>query len=414
MRALGPVTRFAGLLTAPLLAAGLLAGLSPATASAAPACKPGTVTQPLSPGDVANQLNAVSVLSPCSVWVAGSSASTGQGSHTLIEHWNGRAWTVVPSPHPGASSELNGIRAFSATSIWAVGETESGKSTGRQSSTLILHYNGHAWTRVASPSPGKRDNELMAVRWVSATEAWAVGDAQTGSRRKSLILRWKNRRWRQVASPSPAFDTQVRAVAVNSARDAWAVGAISNGVSGPILGPGAVPHAGDIQQGFILHWNGTAWRPVTEPRVSADVGLFGVGATGSANVWAVGLTVGKSGVTQTLTLRWRGRRWTHVASPANQPQHASLLDGVAAISAGNAWAAGTDSEITGGQQALVLHWTGSRWLPVATAGGAPGDSVQLLGVAAGSASNVWAVGELFPAGGGSRAFAFHAADGARG
>jgi len=63
-----------------------------------------------------------------------------------------------------ASSELNGIRAFSATSIWAVGETESGKPTGRLSSTLILHYNGRTWTRVPSPSPGKRGNGLFAVR----------------------------------------------------------------------------------------------------------------------------------------------------------------------------------------------------------------------------------------------------------
>jgi hypothetical protein len=55
--------------------------------------------------------------------------------------WNGKAWTRVTSP--GASEQLNGL-AFSASNYgWAAGSTAS--TTG-STKTVILHWNGKAWT----------------------------------------------------------------------------------------------------------------------------------------------------------------------------------------------------------------------------------------------------------------------------
>ncbi|HEY4388878.1 MAG TPA: hypothetical protein VGN34_30885, partial [Ktedonobacteraceae bacterium] len=56
----------------------------------------------------------------------GSFHDTGTSSKTLIEHWNGSTWSVVPSPSPGSSPAssfnfLNGIEALSPHNIWAVG-----------------------------------------------------------------------------------------------------------------------------------------------------------------------------------------------------------------------------------------------------------------------------------------------------
>ncbi len=58
-----------------------------------------------------------------------------------IEHWNGKRWKALPSPNP-PSGYLNLLWAASATSrdnIWAVGTTDYG-------STLIVHWNGAAWS----------------------------------------------------------------------------------------------------------------------------------------------------------------------------------------------------------------------------------------------------------------------------
>lgn len=76
------------------------------------------------------------------------------------------------------------MAAVSAHSAWAAGGTGSGK-------TVIERWNGSAWQRVASPSPGVRD-VLSGVAAVSAARAWAVGSYQN-SPSKTLILRWNGR-----------------------------------------------------------------------------------------------------------------------------------------------------------------------------------------------------------------------------
>ena len=126
--------------------------------------------QPLSPG-FTNELNAVAVLSPCNAWAVGFSGDDNHGK-TLIEHWDGAAWTVVPSPSPGNEDELNGVRALSSHDIWAVGESE-GK-------TLTERYDGSSWTVVPSPSPSPSTDPtifdtLSSVHAVSANDVWAAG-----------------------------------------------------------------------------------------------------------------------------------------------------------------------------------------------------------------------------------------------
>ena len=56
-------------------------------------------------------------------------------------------WTVVPSPNPASNRNiLRGVGSISSNDVWAVGES------GTQS--LIEHWDGSAWTIVSSPSPG--------------------------------------------------------------------------------------------------------------------------------------------------------------------------------------------------------------------------------------------------------------------
>src|SRR5579859_7179032 len=153
---------------AALVLAGTVPGVVPAAASAA-TCPSWSGPQPPSPGD-SNQLTGVTVLSPCDAWAVGYYFSSGS-QQTLIEHWNGAAWTVVTSPSPGTTANiLYGVRARSSSDIWAVGAYNHGDNK----LPLIERWNGHAWKQVAGPSAGA-NSRLVAVRAVSAGDAWAVG-----------------------------------------------------------------------------------------------------------------------------------------------------------------------------------------------------------------------------------------------
>jgi hypothetical protein len=57
--------------------------------------------------------------------------------------------------------------------VWAVGSYVT-KSPGVQQ-TLIEHYDGRSWSIVASPNAGTFDNALSAIAGVSSTRLFAVG-----------------------------------------------------------------------------------------------------------------------------------------------------------------------------------------------------------------------------------------------
>src|SRR5437762_1957591 len=67
-----------------------------------------------------NSLRAVSVTSSRNAWAVGDGGARG-----LIEHWNGKAWKIQPSPTPRSinsdGSRLWGVTATSARNAWAVG-----------------------------------------------------------------------------------------------------------------------------------------------------------------------------------------------------------------------------------------------------------------------------------------------------
>ncbi len=219
--------RFAKALAAPLALAAALAGLAPAApaAAASAACLPGPGVQPVNPGTQVDKLQGVTVLSACNAWAVGfeSDDFTLGTDKTLIEHWDGKSWTVLPSPDPGNTlNELTSVRAISPANIWAVGFFDNG--TGPR--TLTVHWNGIKWKRVPSPNPGgpKRRNELDAVTASSATSARAVGtftDPVLGQ--TTLILRWNGTRWTHVVAPASELG-ELLAVTGTSPASSWAVG----------------------------------------------------------------------------------------------------------------------------------------------------------------------------------------------
>ena len=80
----------------------------------------------------------------------------------------------MSSPNPGSSNDfLNAVAVVSVSDVWAVGSQESGTSSGQ---TLIEQWNGTAWSVVASPNAAVGASNLNAVAAVSASNVWAVGN----------------------------------------------------------------------------------------------------------------------------------------------------------------------------------------------------------------------------------------------
>ena len=72
---------------------------------------------------------------------------------TLIEHWNGSAWSVVTSLSPSAYNWLYGVAVVSANDVWSVGSQGPGGS-GASNRTLVEHYSsGPAPTSSPTSSP---------------------------------------------------------------------------------------------------------------------------------------------------------------------------------------------------------------------------------------------------------------------
>src|SRR5205823_4934960 len=114
-----------------------------------------------------NQLNAVTAV-PCSpeLWAVGTA-----GSSTLILHWDGTQWSIISSPNPGTNPQLYSVAANSTCDVWAVGYT--GGNSGPL--TLTEHWNGSTWSVVTSPNPSTTQNRLLGVTALATNNVWAVG-----------------------------------------------------------------------------------------------------------------------------------------------------------------------------------------------------------------------------------------------
>jgi hypothetical protein len=143
-------------------------------------------------GEGTNKLNAVLALAPNDVWAVGSSTPVAPPKQaatlTLIEHFDGASWAIVPSPNvgpnsPNQSNRLLGLTANSANDIWAFGSYFPADGSGHQM-TLLLHWDGTSWTIASSPSPAKGGSPcdlLWAGVVPSSGNVWILGSGHDGS-----------------------------------------------------------------------------------------------------------------------------------------------------------------------------------------------------------------------------------------
>ncbi len=248
-------------------------------------------------------LTGVSATSRRSAWAVGHYTSPDGTTVTLALHWNGRSWRKVPTPDPSTGdNELLGVRAVTASNVWAVGYWLDPQSRNQ---TLILHWNGRTWRRAVAPPVATFGTRLSAIAAASASDAWAVGQYYSGADTdQPLILRWNGRSWSRARLPGAGSRTEMLYGVAASKSSAWAVG----------LGPCLGPSINCPSKSLIMHWNGRSWAVTGSISISDATNqnsLAGVAVSGPG-AWAVGsyFPAALSEPVFALLERWNGRAWS--------------------------------------------------------------------------------------------------------
>ena len=341
-----------------------------------------------------NTLRGVVSLSATNAWAVGFNNNPNGpqfAENTLIEHFDGQSWQIVPSPNKALpQNELHAVAGSSATDIWAVGTALDPAASPAK--TLILHFNGSSWTIVPSPSPDTSNNTLFAVAAISPTNAYAAGyhqalptTANPNPKSETLILHWDGTNWTQVATPNPNLaagsNNQLLGMTAVSATDIWAVG-----------------FSGNLQASFVplaLHFDGISWNPVAAvpPSTAATGDYFSaISAVNSNDIWAVGQTNGNS--THPVLEHWDGVQWTKFGFRFSQTTNSNFvaLYSVSAVASQFVWAVG---EIAGSP--LILQWDGAIWnqvaAPIVNSSATTPNTLQ--GVSAVDSNTAFAAGRFF-------------------
>jgi len=279
------------------------------------------------PGSSAETLTSVAGTGPNDVWVAGSmslGAPPPAGDNTFFEHFDGTSWQTVPGPAGNFSEdpvEVTGLAALSPTDVWAVG-TQNPEGSGEPGSlNMAAHWDGTAWTIVPTPNLGNSVSQAdvpTGVTAVSTNDVWASGVEFTGcpaasarggshlaagGRRPVLplalrlrpgglrrlpgatghclvpyVLHWNGKTWSLIKTPDPgAFGSALESITALSASDIWAVGQTQSSAKGPV-------------QTLTEQFNGKSWTVAAspDPGKGGNDELFAVASPGGHQLDAVG------------------------------------------------------------------------------------------------------------------------------
>jgi hypothetical protein len=272
----------------------------------------------------AGQLAAITVVSASDAWAAGFTG-TDTSQRTLLLHWNGTAWSRVTRPAPIAGA-LNAVTA-TATSGWAVGDVHPG---GAAYSPLILRLTGKAWSRPASKygTHAGDDVLLRGVAVTSASTAWAIGNTEA----TSALAHWNGSKWTSAYSLFPLPNVYFfNGIAAGPGGTAFMVGSRLSGASQALFSaklagtqwhkvtvsapagaalnavtfaPGGTAWAaGAVGTGtLVFRWTGKAWDRTSSPGTSSAIN--GLGFSAASYGWAVG-----TNGSDTVVLHWNGRSW---------------------------------------------------------------------------------------------------------
>jgi hypothetical protein len=318
------------------------------------------------------EFKAVSCVSARFCVAIGTYSDQDTSPQTLIEFWNGKAWSIAPrSAVEGASPSA--VSCTSASFCVVVGRGPVGTGNG----SLIERWNGVGWTLDVVPATAKPSNELSGVSCISKISCVAVGSQSDGSVTQTLVESWSGVAWSVVGSPNVgALASSFSSVTCTGHNSCFAAGA--HNVDATTAAP------------LIERWNGTTWAVAVTPAVTGSAILSGVSCT-SADVC---VAVGGAGAS-TLAERLHGTTWSVTPSPRGNASQSVVFTGVSCTSAkkcvGTVQSLGPTPSAASGS---VYAWDGTTW---ARGQGQAGTGGGLRGVSCANKNFCSAVGgESFP------------------
>jgi hypothetical protein len=183
-------------------------------------------------------LRSIAASGPDDIWAVGEAYGSSDSPSVFTEHWNGSEWSYYPAVDKFFASGFYGVADLSPTDVWAVGyENPSAYSYRDVPQTLIEHWDGYGWNLV--PSPNKNPKAYLLTNWLfgvagrSASDVWAVGywTYYPGSgTNRSLFLHWNGKKWRIASGPPPlesgnnATGNQLLGIVKVGSSELWAIG----------------------------------------------------------------------------------------------------------------------------------------------------------------------------------------------
>jgi hypothetical protein len=174
--------------------------------------------------------------------------TTGGVVQPLAEQWNGTAWAVATTPTPTSSTatQLLGVSCIGSSFCEAVGNS----LLSGTDQTLVESFNGNAWTVATTPNTSStQSNQLFGVDCFSMTTCSAVGTAATTSNTSAaLALVWDGSAWSVAASTPSSADFDASGTNGVSCLTNWecvAVGLYSNaGTNNPFVMTSSIVRSG--------------------------------------------------------------------------------------------------------------------------------------------------------------------------
>jgi hypothetical protein len=287
-----------------------------------------------------NTLLGVSELSSGHAWAVGYYVNAEYKQQTLVQHYDGSSWSVIPSVSPGTQNILYGVAAISDSDVWAVGTQ---KDTSGVWHTLTEHYNGSVWSIVPAVDAGSAGNNFYAVTAVSSTSVYATGQ-QSGSGFPSQVLteHWNGSSWSVLSTPTDASATPVPLGITGNDTLLSVVGDAENSLN---------PYTT-----FVAGGSPSKQSILSTPSVgTGENDLFAAATASDGSTWAVGWYIDpSSGNHQTLALQGIGGTWS-VASTPNPGTGDNGLAGIAAIPGGGLWAVGIQTNNSNAATLIMYH-----------------------------------------------------------
>ena len=224
----------------------------------------------------------------------------------IAEQWNGTTWSVIPIQSSASGPTLLfGVSCLGPADCWAVGE-------GGTLLSLAEHFDGSAWTIVPTPNPSGSDTEttLLSISCVTSAFCQAVGTyypPPSGS--APIVETWDGTAWSIASLPAGGDGlsgvdcySQTSCIAVGRGQSAPLVFEYASGVWLPTSGPPPPPGTTGNALGNVSCV--ADWACVTEAAASAsgapDQAYFAETSLPSPGAPSASITSPSSGATYAL------------------------------------------------------------------------------------------------------------------